>query len=259
MSEVHLLGLLFGLLVGSFLNVVIYRLPRKQEIVIKRSHCPSCGKKILWYQNIPLLSYLFLRGKCEKCGARISWRYPLVELLTGLGAFYFIDQYFIYGEFFQFFFFFSLFCCFICHFFIDLEHQLLLDKINLLLLAIILPFVILFRPWAYWLIGGVIGFGLTYAITWTFYLIKGKIGLGGGDIKLYGILGLFLGPIGILQNIFLSCFLGSLIGGGLIISRVITRDHPIAFGPFILVVASFQIFFPKTFHSLMSGLGLAFL
>ncbi len=235
----------FGLLIGSFLNVVILRLPAKKDLVKARSACPQCGTQLRWYHNIPLFSFLFLRGKCGFCGVRISWRYPLIELLTGLIAFGLFPESWdnlslaIYA--FQF----ILACIFICHFFIDLDHQLLLDSLNLYLLAIVLPYVLFFYHWNYWVLGGAIGFGGTLLVTWLFYKIRGQIGLGGGDIKLYGILGLLLGPTGIVFNIFLSCFVGAVVGLILIALQKTTKNNPLPFGPSILVVASFQIFFPE--------------
>ncbi len=203
---------ILGLLIGSFLNVVIYRLPLKLDLVKARSACPHCKQIIPWWFNVPVLAWLFLRAKCHNCGTRIHWRYPLVELFTGI-VFYFsfpsiLDNVTIFQWVFQ--------CTFTsiltCHFFIDLDHRLLLDKLNLYLLLLILPFSVVFNSPAFWLIGGLIGFGAPYGVSWLFYKLKGKIGLGGGDIKLWGVLGIFLGPYGIIDNIFLSCLLGSFFG-----------------------------------------------
>jgi leader peptidase (prepilin peptidase)/N-methyltransferase len=145
-------------------------------------------------------------------------------------------------------FYFSIAASFLAHFIIDIEHQLLPDKINLYLLAVILPYAIMNLAPAYWLVGGALGFFSTYGITYLFYKLRGQIGLGGGDIKLFGILGLLLGPLGIMNNIFMSCMLGSVIGIGLIAIKKLDRNTPFAFGPFILVVATVQIFFPKLFE-----------
>lgn len=241
---------IFGLIIGSFLNVVILRLPVKKDLVRARSACPSCGNQLRWYHNIPVLSFLFLKGKCGFCGTRISWRYPLIEILTGLVAFWLFpsswDPYSVAIYAFHF----TVACIFICHFFIDLDHQLLLDSLNLYLLAVVLPYVFFNYHWNFWVIGGAIGFGGTLAVTWIFYKVRGQIGLGGGDIKLYGILGLLLGPMGIVFNIFLSCFVGAIVGVTLIALKKTTKDKPLPFGPSILLVASFQIFFPELAHRL---------
>lgn len=240
------------MMIGSFLNVVILRLPAKKDLVRARSACPQCGSQLRWYHNIPVFSFLFLRGKCGFCGGKISWRYPLIEMLTGLIAYFLFPDYIDSTSLAIFSFQFSVACIFICHFFIDLDHQLLLDSLNLYLLAIVLPYVFFTYHWNFWLIGGIIGFGGTLLVTWLFYKIRGQIGLGGGDIKLYGILGLLLGPVGITFNIFLSCFVGALIGITLIALKKTTKDKPLPFGPSILLVASFQIYFPELAHRLQS-------
>ena len=108
------------------------------------------------------------------------------------------------------------------------------------------------NPWTHWLIGGALGLGFPLLVSWAFYLLKGQVGLGGGDIKLYGALGFYLGPIGVMQNIFLSCFLGALVGIALIASKIIKRENPIPFGPFIIVVAAFQIFLESWFKHLIA-------
>jgi prepilin signal peptidase PulO-like enzyme (type II secretory pathway) len=236
---------IFGLLIGSFLNVVIIRLPAKMDLVNKRSACPQCSNQLRWFHNIPVLSFLFLRGKCSFCGNRISWRYPLIELFTGLVAFWLAPTEFDHQSVIQFLFYFTIACIFICHFMIDLDHHLLLDSLNLYLLVVFLSYAIFFYSWQYWLSGGVIGFGAPLLVTWLFYKIRGQVGLGGGDIKLFGILGVFLGPIGIMFTIFLSCMIGAVFGLTLIALDKMTKDKPMAFGPSILIVAAFQIFFPE--------------
>lgn len=245
---------IFGTMIGSFLNVVILRLPVEKDLVNDRSGCPKCGTQLKWFHNIPILSFLLLRGKCAFCKTPISWRYPLIEILTGLISFWlFPDQvdvmsltlYLVY---------FSIACVFICHFFIDLDHQLLLDSLNIYLLVIIVPFVVFYFSWQYWLIGGVLGFGAPLLVTWLFYKIRGQVGLGGGDIKLFGILGLLLGPVGVCFTIFFSCFVGAVVGIALIAFKKHTKDKPMAFGPAILLVASFQIFFPEAAEALQKML-----
>jgi prepilin signal peptidase PulO-like enzyme (type II secretory pathway) len=244
--------IIFGMLIGSFLNVVIIRLPAKLDLVAKRSACPACGSQLKWYHNVPVLSFLCLRGACGFCGSRISWRYPLIELLAGLIAFWLKPEVINFESLGFFFFYFSIACIFICHFFIDLDHFLLLDVLNLYLLGIILPYALLMFPWQHWAIGGAMGFLGPLAVTWLFYKLRGQIGLGGGDIKLYGILGVLLGPAGIMFNIFLSCMLGSIIGLILIASKRMTKERPMAFGPAILLVGAFQIYFPNLSHRLQS-------
>lgn len=234
-------------LVGSFLNVVIYRLPRKLDIVFKRSSCPSCDKQIRWYELVPILSYLFLRGKCSGCKKIISWRYPVTELITGLMGLYLAPHSWDLGSAVIFAFYFLTFCIFFCHFQIDLDHKILPDSLNIILFSLFLSYSVVHFSWQHWLVGGAIGLLFPLTVTWIFYLIKGQVGLGGGDIKLFGILGLILGTEMILKNIFLSCFLGAIVGGLLILVKKMNKNNPIPFGPFILIVAFVQIFFTSIF------------
>jgi leader peptidase (prepilin peptidase)/N-methyltransferase len=243
---------LFGLLVGSFLNALIYRLPRNINIAFPRSSCTNCKKIISWYENIPGISYLFLRGKCSGCGSKISWEYPFVEILSATVAFLIAPSSMSGPDLLNFFFFFSVYCCFLVHFIVDLKHQILPDSINIYLAVLFLLIALFSRPWTFWLIGGAIGLGFPLLVSWVFYLLKGQVGLGGGDIKLYGALGFYLGPIGIMQNIFLSCFLGALVGIVLIVTKLIKKENPIPFGPFIIVVGAFQIFAESWFKHLIS-------
>lgn len=236
---------IFGLLVGSFLNVIILRLPAKKDLVFARSACPKCGTQLKSYHNVPLFSFLALRGKCAFCKTRISWRYPLIELFTGLVAVWLMPNNLAGQDLFHFFLFFTIACVFICHFMIDLDHHLLLDSLNLYLLALFLSYSVFYFHWTYWLVGGLLGFLAPLGVTWLFYKLRGQIGLGGGDIKLYGILGIYLGPTGIMFLIFLSCMIGAVVGLALIGAGKMTKDKPMAFGPSILIVAAFQIFFPE--------------
>ena len=240
---------IFGGLIGSFLNAVIHRVPRNISIVSPRSCCPKCKKLIYWYENIPILSYLFLRGKCSKCHESISIRYPIIEALCALVAFFLVPKDISLQNLTFFLFYFSIFATLLAQLLIDIEHQLLPNSLNLFLLIPIIPFVLLTKSWEHWLFGGLAGFGFPFLITWGFYVLRGKVGLGGGDIKLYGVLGLLLGLKGIFLNIFLSCFLGSIVGVGMIILFKLDKSKPIPFGPFIIIVASFQIYFPQLFKS----------
>lgn len=236
-------AVIFGLLVGSFLNVVIYRIPREENIVFPRSKCPKCSKQLAWYHNIPVISWMILRGKCAFCDQKIAWRYPFIELLTGGLAFLVFNPHEIVNSLF----FFAIGCTFICIFFIDIDFKIIPDKLNLYLFFLFLVHSILFKPVTFWLLGGIIGFGFPYLITWVFYKLKNKIGLGGGDIKLFGALGIMLGPVGILSNIFLSSMLGSVVGVVLILSKKFDPKNALAFGPYIIIVAFAQIFFPDYF------------
>lgn len=186
-----------------------------------------------------------LRGKCSYCGEKISWQYPLIELLCCLIAVLLAPNKFKAEQFLIFAFYFSVFCVFLAHFIIDLRHQILPDGLNLYLALLFFGHSLIFRSWQHWLLGGFIGFGMPLLITWLFYKLRGKIGLGGGDIKLFGALGIFLGPLHVIYNIFLSCMLGSVVGIFLILLKKMDAQKAIPFGPYIIIVAALQIFFPN--------------
>jgi len=241
----------FGLLVGSFLNVLIYRLPIKKNFVNDRSHCPSCNKLIYWYENIPVFSWLFLRGKCSGCQVKISPIYPLVELFIGIVSFLLFPKVVNIHSLTSYIFFFSIACAFTVHFVIDLKHKILPNGVTLYLALLFLIQSFFSKPFEFWFFGLLIGFGFPAGVTWLFYVLRKKEGLGMGDIKLWAALGLILGPFEILRNIFMSCTLGSLIGLPMIVLGVIDKKTRIPFGPFILVVAAFQIYFPKYYKMLL--------
>jgi prepilin signal peptidase PulO-like enzyme (type II secretory pathway) len=236
---------LFGLLVGSFLNAIIYRIPRDINIAMPRSKCPSCEKLINWYENIPVISFLLLRGKCSKCTFKIPWRYPFIELITAVIAFLLAPKSLNSIDLFNFFFLFSIASVFIAHFFIDLDFKILPDSLNIYLGILFFTNAILNYSIYHWGLGLLIGAGFPLLVTLAFYYLRGVVGLGGGDIKLYGVLGLYLGPFGVIQNIFLSCFLGSIVGVSLIVTGKMKKDNPIPFGPSIIIVAALQIYFPE--------------
>ncbi len=246
---------IIGATVGSFLNVLILRIPAAENFVTQRSHCPKCKKLIYWYENIPILSYLFLRGKCSKCKSKISMQYPLIELVTGLFALTLAYRFDLssYGLIHTVFFF-SLFCCFLVHFVIDIRHHILPDGVNIYIALTILAYSIYYYTYQHWLYGGLVGFMFPLGVTYLFYLLKNQVGLGGGDIKLFGALGLLLGPLNIMYTIFFSCVFGSLVSLPLMLMGVINKNTPVAFGPFIILVASFQIFYPKYFQKLLAFL-----
>lgn len=252
--------MLFGLIVGSFVNVLIYRVPRNLNWYSARSACPNCQNKIYWYYNIPIFSYFFLNGKCKFCAKKISLKYPFVELIVGIASasffyYYLADSiniyynstnvYFPLNKLLDYLFYFSVFCLFLTLLFIDLEFHLLPDGLNLLLFIIITVYSVFHYSWEHWLIGGLVGFLGPLSITYIFFKIKGQIGLGGGDIKLYGILGILFGPFIIVQTLCLSSIMGLVFALVLISFKKMRRDQPFAFGPSIIVVAFCQIHFPE--------------
>ena len=202
--------------------------------------------------NIPVISYIFLKGKCGFCNKTISIRYPAIEIIVGTASFMLFPSHQLSLDLIvHYLFYFSIFCVFLAHFIIDLEFQILPDELNVYLLLIMLVYSFLNFSFSHWIIGGLIGFLVPYGITWAFYKFRGQIGMGGGDIKLFGVLGIYLGPQGIIYNIFFSCFLGSLVGGAYILIARKEKNHAFAFGPYILIVAFIQIFLPYFFDQVL--------
>ena len=234
---------IFGLAVGSFLNVCIYRLPLRKSIIFPPSHCPKCGNKIRAYDNIPLLSYILLGGKCRFCQERISLIYPAVELLSGL---IFLFLYLWYGLNWDFASNLFLFTSLMVIFFIDLKHQLIPDVITLPGIAVGLAFSLLSKSPSFLdsVIGIISGGGLFFLVALAGDKIFKKESMGGGDIKLAAMLGAFLGWQKILLVFFLASFLGALVGIiFLILSPKVRESRLIPFGPFMAVATAICIFF----------------
>jgi leader peptidase (prepilin peptidase)/N-methyltransferase len=256
-------ALVFGLLIGSFLNVCIARLPRGRSIVAPPSHCPRCKKDIRFYDNIPIISFLVLRGKCRNCGEPISWRYPLVELMNGLFYLWIVREFPIGGEAFL-----MMVLCssLIVITFIDIDHQIIPDVITLpgMLLGLSLaPFFmsalgdplpfnldgILPNTGPYLtaflnsLIGLILGGGPLFAIGWLWEKLRHVEAMGGGDVKLMGMVGSFLGWKGALLSIMLGALAGSIVGVWLIAMRRHKMDRVIPFGPFLAAGAVAAAFY----------------
>ncbi len=252
MSEIQIIFFIFGLLIGSFLNVLILRLPMGKNVVFPRSACTHCGHVLSWFENIPVLSFLALRGQCRKCQTKISWQYPIVELCTGVMAWFLLSPGLVgFEEFIIAFFKFTVVAVFLVHILIDLRHYLLLDSLNLYLALVFLVYGLIYLPIGGMIFGALIGGGIPYFVTWLFYKIRGVIGLGGGDIKLWSALGLYLGPLGIIYNIWLSCTLGAIVGVIFLKVKKLGKNEPLPFGPSIIIVATIQIIFPNFFREFM--------
>jgi leader peptidase (prepilin peptidase)/N-methyltransferase len=201
-----------GLVIGSFMNVVVARLPHRKDLVWTRSHCPKCKAQVAWYDNLPVLSYLFLRGRCRSCQTRISLRYPVIELLTAL-LFLAAKQRFglswvlVVRDW-------PFLAALVAVTFIDLEHRLIPDRITFpgvalgLLTSAWVPGLGLVQS----LLGALFGFGFFYSVAWLYQWRSGKSGLGGGDIKFLAMLGAFLGPLGVFTTVLVSSVAGSVAG-----------------------------------------------
>jgi leader peptidase (prepilin peptidase)/N-methyltransferase len=240
----------FGTVVGSFLNVVILRLPREgASIVFPASHCPQCLHPLAWYENIPLFSFLALRGRCRSCKAAISWQYPLVELaMAGLAAlvahrfgislaslFYFV------------------FCAvLLVIIFIDIHHQIIPDRISLpgIVLGFAGSFFVHTVTWQQSGLGILLGGGLLYAIAYGYYALTGRDGMGGGDIKLLAMIGGFLGWQSLLYVVFASSLTGSLVGVAAMLKQKKGGLTRIPFGPFLALAALSYLFFQEQINAL---------
>lgn len=240
---------IMGLIFGSFANVCIYRMPRDMSIMKPASHCTNCNNFIKWYDNIPIISYLFLRGKCRNCGAKISFIYPAIEFLCGL---LFASMYFSFG--------FSYvlipFCLLVFSLLvitaIDFEFQIIPDEFSFMLMIVGL-FTSFFNPVlgdVFWqrilnsFIGLLAGGGSLLAVAIVGKWIFKKDAMGGGDIKLMAGVGAFIGWEKVLFAIFIASVLGSIVGILLILFKKIVKKQEIAFGPYLALGSYIVLFLP---------------
>jgi len=224
-----------GLAVGSFLNVVIHRMPRQESIISPGSRCPNCGTALRWFDNVPVLSYAMLGGRCRGCGTGISIRYPIVELIT---AGVFIWHYLVFGWTpllaVRLLFAASL----VALFAIDLEHHLLPDLITLPGIGLGLVASLFLPPGiAGALIGMLVGGGVLWLIGEAYYRYSGEEGLGGGDVKMLGMIGAFLGWKLVLLTMMLSSVAGSVIGIAVIAWHRGGLKRALPFGTFLALAA----------------------
>lgn len=229
-----------GACIGSFLNVCIYRIPAGLSIVRPASRCPKCGKAIRWWQNVPLASWLFLRGKCADCKARISIRYPLVEALTAL---LFVKVFTLFEIHPATLVFWTFVAALIVITFIDLDHQIIPDVISLP--GIIIGFsttALTPLTWSNSLFGILLGGGSLWLVATGYELLTKNEGMGGGDIKLLAMIGAFLGWKAILPIIFISSCLGTIVGLPLMLWQRASGKLAIPFGPFLSAAALIWLF-----------------
>lgn len=233
---------LFGAILGSFLNVCIYRLPKRESILYPPSHCPYCNEPIKFYDNIPILSYIFLKGKCRRCKEHLSIRYPIVEGLSGLIS---LALFIKYGLTVQSLLFLLFAASLITITFIDLDHQIIPDIISIpgIFFGIGASFFIPLTSLLESLFGILIGGGFLFFVATGYKWFTGREGMGGGDIKLLAMVGAWLGWKAIPFILFSSSLIGVLIGGGsLLISKKGLR-YKIPFGPFLSISSIIYIFF----------------
>jgi leader peptidase (prepilin peptidase) / N-methyltransferase len=262
-------ALLLGLLVGSFLNVVILRVPARMQwqwesesrellgleppadaveppgIVVRRSHCPKCGHQLAWWENIPLLSYAILRGRCRDCRTAISWQYPAVELLTGLLFALLIWRF---GLGYQGAAALVFTAILIAASGIDLRTTLLPDSLTLplLWLGLLLSLVPVFVTPSDAILGAAVGYLSLWSVYWGFKLLTGKEGMGYGDFKLLAAIGAWCGVGAILPVLLISSLVGAVIGSAWLAIKGRDRATPIPFGPYLAIAGFIQFFWGES-------------
>ncbi|MFQ5455020.1 MAG: prepilin peptidase [Nitrospirota bacterium] len=249
MSLIVIYVLLFGAVIGSFLNVCISRIPKDRSIVLPASHCPNCGKHINFYDNIPIISFFLLNGRCRSCHQRISWQYPTVEILNVIG---YELLFYYFGLGWTFFIYIILFSSLLVVTFIDLNHQIVPDRITFpgMIFGIATASTVLSTGMWGSLSGIVVGGGIFYIIA-----VVSKGGMGGGDIKLIAMIGAFLGWRDVLLIIFLASLSGSLVGVILMVFKGKKRRDPIPFGPFLSLATVIAFFVDNEILQWYANLG----
>lgn len=239
---------IFGAVIGSFLNVCIYRIPREKSIVKPNSFCPHCGKPVEFYDNIPIVSYIILGGKCRRCGAKISKRYPFIELLTAILYLVFYRKLGLNFELFVTLFFVTLL---IAIAFIDLDFKIIPDILSIggliagLVLAVFRPVFLHLGPkfgFLDALYGVLIGGGALFVIAYGYQLVTKREGMGGGDIKLLGMIGAFIGLKGSIFSLISGSILGTIVGIPLMLAKKQDTKYAIPFGPFLSLGAVIFLF-----------------
>lgn len=234
---------MFGMCIGSFLNVCIYRLPSSTSIINpSRSFCPQCNSTIQFYDNIPVFSYLWLKGRCRNCKAPISLRYPLVELMTGILAIAILFMFGLTPEGVVYFVFISSLLVIT---FIDIDHKIIPDIISLpgIPIGLAASFVLPAMTFKSSLLGLLVGGGSLLVVAWTYSLITRKEGMGGGDIKLLGMIGTFIGWKGVIFTIFVASLVGTFVGIIVMLLKGKNLKFAIPFGPFLSIGAMSYVFF----------------
>jgi leader peptidase (prepilin peptidase)/N-methyltransferase len=238
----YLMAFILGAVIGSFLNVCIYRIPMEESVIYPSSHCPECGEKIKWYDNIPIISYLILRGKCRNCGKKISVQYPLIELLTGILTAGVIWKY---GISFVSLYFLILTYVLVVVSTIDLKTMLVPEKfcyfamVAGILLSPFIPVISLKDS----ILGASFGAGIILFIIETYYIFTGKEGMGYGDASIMAIIGAFLGWEKVLLTIFFASLIGSVVGIALMVLKGKNAKFALPFGPFLSIGAYITILF----------------
>ena len=237
-----LISIVFGVLIGSFLNVCILRLPQEESIITPGSHCPHCKNSIKAYDNIPLISYILLRGRCRYCHSPISIQYPLVEGITALGS---LILFMKFGPSLSYLIYFAFVAALIVITVIDLYHQIIPDVISLpgigvgLLASLVIPQITLLNS----LIGILLGGGSLFLVATVYQWLFKREGMGGGDVKLLAMIGAFLGWKAVILTILLGSLIGSITGIIIMVSKGKDFKYAIPFGPFLSLGAVIALFY----------------
>ncbi|ACC97798.1 Type II secretion system subunit [Elusimicrobium minutum Pei191] len=243
-----IIAVLFGLIIGSFLNVCICRIPEGKSVAFPPSHCPKCNVKIKWYDNVPVLSYIILCAKCRHCKEKISWQYPVVELLTGLLTGLFVYRYgitiwtgvvlvVVYSL--------------IISSVIDIKIMIIPDRFSIGLIVWGLAFFwcnpnfsgTTLQMFGQSLLGAAVGFGGLLAVALLGYALFRKEAMGGGDIKLMGGVGALLGWQGVITTLVIACLIGLVYSIFLMVTKRADKGSAIPFGPFLSFGALVNLFY----------------
>ncbi len=239
---VNIISIIFGAIMGSFLNVCSIRLPKEESIVAPGSHCPQCKKPIKFYDNIPLVSYLLLKGRCRYCHSPISIQYPLVEGITALGS---LILFMKFGLSLSYLIYFAFVAALIVITVIDLYHQIIPDVISLpgigvgLLASLIIPQITFLNS----LLGVLLGGGSLFLVATLYQWLFKREGMGGGDVKLLAMIGAFLGWKAVILTILLGSLIGSITGIIIMVSKGKDFKYAIPFGPFLSLGAVIALFY----------------
>jgi len=241
----YIVSIIFGGMIGSFLNVCICRLPKEESIVWPGSHCPHCQKPIKFYDNIPVLSYFLLRGKCRDCKGSISIQYPLVEGITALSSLLLVMRF---GPSLSFLFYFVFIAALTVVTVIDLYHQIIPDVISLPGIGVGLLASLLIPEISFWnsLIGVVLGGGSLFLVATLYQWLFKREGMGGGDVKLLAMIGAFLGWKAVILTILLSSLIGSITGILIMVLKGKDFKYAMPFGPFLSLGAVISLFYGES-------------
>jgi leader peptidase (prepilin peptidase) / N-methyltransferase len=247
---INVFAFIFGAAVGSFLNVCIFRLPGKISLIKPLSRCPHCQHPIRFYDNIPLVSFLVLKGKCRDCQNTISWRYPLVELITALIC---LLLFLKFGLSLQFLVVFIFTAVLIVIAFIDVDHKIIPDILTLPGIAIffLAGIFIMNVNWLEALIGVLVGGGVLFTIAFVYETLTKREGMGGGDIKLLAMIGGFFGWKSLIFVLLFSSCAGALVGITMMIIQKQDLKYAVPFGPFLAAAAVAYVFWGNDFMHIL--------